>query len=113
MPQHATKLTDADFKALALGSSVPALVECTGADCPPCRLLEPIVDRLAGRYGDALFVGVIDVDVNRKTADAYEIDHIPVLLFVSGGEVVHRTTGFRSEKQLIALIHDKLGVPEP
>ena len=113
MAQGAIQLTDGNFEREALKSPVPVLVEFTGPNCPPCRLLAPIIEQLAASYAGRLRVAMLPIDDNPGTIRRFTILSVPTLLMLKGGKEVHRVTGFRSASQLTDLIRDKLGVEAP
>ncbi|MBS0207981.1 MAG: thioredoxin family protein [Planctomycetes bacterium] len=86
------------FRATVLESKQPVIVKF-GADwCPPCRMLEPELDRLASSGQ----VAVVKIDVGRNHALArhYRVSSIPdVYLFHNGAAVAHRV-GFVDHDQL-------------
>jgi Thioredoxin domain-containing protein len=72
-----------------------AVVDFGAAWCPPCRVLESVIDSLAqGLEGRAL-VGTVDVDAARGVAEKYAISAIPTVVVFRDGVEVERLTGLR------------------
>lgn len=94
----ALELTDANFEELVLKSNKPVLVDFWAAWCGPCRMLAPIIEELGKDYGDKLFIGKVDVDVNQKYAAQYGVRNIPTVLLFKGGEVVEKQVGVAPKK---------------
>ena len=60
----------------------PVVIDCTASWCGPCKLVSPLMDKLAASYDGKAAVMKLDVDENRSTAKTYGIRSIPaVLLF--------------------------------
>ena len=86
-------VTDDNFESEVLQSDRPVLVDFWATWCPPCRMLAPIVEELAGEYDGRAKVCKLDVDAARKTALEYRIQAMPTLLIFRGGEVAEQITG--------------------
>jgi len=70
--------------------------------CGPCKMLEPIVERLA-EDTDAT-VAKVDVDANQRLASAYGVRGVPTLVLFADGEQVEEIVGVQPEDQLRSLI---------
>ena len=90
---NALQLTDATFDAEVV--QYPGLVMVDfGADwCPPCRLIAPVVERLAVDYAGRARVATLDTDANPATTARYAVRSLPTLLFFRDGQVVDRIVG--------------------
>lgn len=96
------EVTDQDFKAEVLNSSVPVLVEFTADWCPPCKMLAPIVHDIARKYEGKLRVGLLDNDVNPQTIRDYGVMGLPTLILFVNGQPVERITGFKPRERIEA-----------
>ncbi len=84
------------------------IVDFTATWCPPCKMLAPVLDRVADKYtGQAKFVKV-DIDENTEVAAKYGVQQIPNLLFFKNGEVVDQNIGFIAEGALSSKVDDVL-----
>lgn len=84
---------DADFPVVAEQSAVPALIDFWAAWCGPCRMVSPVLDKLAQeRAGDVKLVKV-DVDKSPGLARRFDVQAIPTLLVIRNGSVVARQAG--------------------
>ena len=81
-----------EFEQLLNGEK-PLVVDYTATWCGPCRLIAPLIDRLAADYGDRANVVKIDIDQNRDNAKQFGIRSIPAVLIFKGGEVVETLVG--------------------
>jgi len=70
--------------------------------CGPCKMLEPIVERLAAETDAA--VAKVDVDANQRLASAFGVQGVPTLVLFAEGEQAQKIVGVQGEDQLRALI---------
>lgn len=99
--------TDANFEQEVLKSAGPVLVDFWAEWCPPCRMLSPVIDKVAAAYAGKAKVGKIDVDANQKTAIAYGIQSIPAVLVFKDGKLIKTLSG-PNQKLLNETIEDAL-----
>jgi thioredoxin 1 len=94
------RLTDKNFETEVLASDLPVLVEFWGSWCPPCKMMEPILEQLAIDYAGRLMVGKINVDQNPRITNQYVIQGAPTFVVFSLGEARGQRTGAHSKGQL-------------
>jgi len=70
--------------------------------CGPCKMLEPVVERLAEEM--PVTVAKVDVDVNQQLAAAYGVRGVPTLVLFAEGTQVEELVGVQPEDQLRATI---------
>lgn len=83
---------EAEFETLLTSESV-FVVDCTATWCGPCRLVAPLIDRLAEEYGDRAKVFKLDLDDNKEIAKRYNIRSIPAVMFFKQGDVAETLVG--------------------
>lgn len=96
--------TGSDFEENVLQSSLPVMVDFWAAWCGPCKMLAPVVEKIAEQYAGRLVVGKLNVDDNVDIAARYGVMSIPTLIFFRNGEVVDKVVGYRSPRELAAVI---------
>ncbi len=101
--------TDASFQTDVLGSKQPVLVDFWAEWCGPCRMLTPVIDRIAKANEGKLTVGKMNVDENQETPQKYGIQGIPTLLFFKDGDLVNQVVGFQSQENIQKIINEILG----
>jgi thioredoxin 1 len=89
------EVTDQNFEAEILQSDRPAVVDFWAEWCGPCRTISPIIQELAGSYGDRVKIVKMNVDENPNTPGKYGIRAIPTILAFSDGRVVEQLSGAR------------------
>ena len=87
----------AEFERCVLGASQPCLADFYSDRCPPCRMLAPIIEDLAGRYEGRAVVCKVSLDSAPQLARRYSIRGIPSVLFFEGGQEIHRLVGLRRQ----------------
>jgi thioredoxin 1 len=84
--------------------SGPILVDFWAEWCGPCRLMSPILDKVAARYKGRARVGKVDVDENQALAAKFGVMSIPTMFLFKEGQVVEQVVGTTSEENLAKMI---------
>jgi thioredoxin 1 len=82
----------------------PLLVDFWAEWCGPCRLMAPILDKVATRLKGRARVGKVDVDENQALAAKFGIMSIPTMILFKDGQVVEQLVGTTSEENLAKLV---------
>lgn len=88
-----TIISDAEFKSEVLEASQPVLVYFWAAWCGPCRLMAPIIDRIAASYGDRLKVIKMEVDPNPEAVKFCAVEGVPAFRIFKTGELLASSEG--------------------
>lgn len=107
MADKAVVLTDANF-AKEVGEGV-SLVDFGATWCPPCRMQEPIIEKLVGRFAGRAKVGTLNVDDGRETAARFGVQSVPTLIVFKSGDEVQRLVGLQTEVKLAEALEAALG----
>ena len=100
--------TDGNFKTEVLGSGTPVLVDFWAEWCGPCKMLAPVIDRVAAANQGKIIVGKMNVDENQNTPQQYGIQGIPTLLLFKDGEVISQLVGYQSQENIQRALNDAL-----
>jgi thioredoxin 1 len=95
---------DANFESEVLGSDVPVLVDFHATWCGPCKVLAPIVEKLADEMAGKLKVGKLDVDQAPRTAAKYGITSVPTVMVFQGGQRKATHIGLAKREKLVELV---------
>ncbi|MBD3328245.1 thioredoxin [Candidatus Peregrinibacteria bacterium] len=98
--------TDSNFNDEVLQSDMPVLVDFFAPWCGPCKMMGPVIEKLAGEYKGKVKIGKLDVDENPEIAGQHGIQSIPTLIIFKGGEMADKLVGFQSEEQLKAKLDE-------
>ncbi len=101
-------ITDQNFQTEVLSSTLPVLVDFWAEWCGPCRMLAPVIDRIAAGYQGKLVVGKLNVDDNPEIPQQYGIQGIPTLILFKNGAPVNQMVGFQSQETIQEVIDEAL-----
>jgi len=110
MIEEPIHVTDAAFEKTVMQSTVPTIVDFWAPWCGPCRMVAPVLDKLAKEHAGKLLVAKVNTDENPEWAMKFGVQGIPTMLFVAGGKVVHRQVGALPEPMLRDVVTQFLDV---
>jgi thioredoxin 1 len=93
-------ITDENFDEEALKSKIPVIIDFWAEWCGPCKMLSPILDKIAEEYKDKIKICKVNVDSSPQIAVKYSISNIPTLFFIKNGNISDQHVGLLSEKAL-------------
>lgn len=69
------------FENLVLKSDKPVIVDFYSKECPPCQVLDPILEKNAEKYGDLVVWAKVDRQAEPELAATLNVTTTPSLLF--------------------------------
>ena len=105
-------VTDAAFEKVVLQSELPVIVDFWAPWCGPCKMVGPILDKLAKELAGKVLIAKVNTDEDPQWAQKYGIQGIPTMLFISKGKIAHRQVGALPEGMLRNAINQFLEVAQ-
>ncbi|MCI8337003.1 MAG: thioredoxin [Peptococcaceae bacterium] len=101
-------LNKENFNEKVLESDQPVLVDFFATWCGPCKMLAPVLEDVAASYAGQAEIYKVDIDENDALTSAYGIEVVPTLILFHKGEIITRTSGFRSKGDICKMIDQLL-----
>ena len=95
------KLNNENFKAEVKESNKVVLVDFYADWCGPCKMMSPIVDKIAEEIGEQAKVCKLNVDNAQDIAFEYNVMSIPTLIIFKNGEVFDTLVGLQDKTELL------------
>ena len=83
----------AELNRVLLAEDRGVMIDFWGTWCQPCRTIRPHLERLADTHAESWRVVAVHVDNHPELVDRFEVTTTPTLVFIRGGDEVHRITG--------------------
>jgi len=93
-------LNDNNFDSEINKGNTPILVDFWAPWCGPCRMIAPVLDKIADAMAGQAIVAKVNVDEAPGVASRFRVSSIPTLLFFKDGEVREQVVGLQGEADL-------------
>jgi len=102
------KLTEENFDRVVAGPK-PVFVDYWAVWCGPCRIMDPVVDRLAKKYAGKVTFAKVNVDEEMNISSRYQVFSIPTFMIFKNGQPMDAVIGAVGESSLEKLILSAIG----
>lgn len=97
-------ITSKNFEEEVSKSDVPVLLDFWANWCGPCKMVSPIVDKVAEEVGGKAKVGKVNVDEEQELARSFNIMSIPTLIVINNGKLVKQSVGVMSKEEILNML---------
>lgn len=101
-------LSDTDFDDKVTRAARPSVIDFWAPWCDPCRLVEPILQKLADRYDGRVEFWKMNIDEEKSKPAEYAVRSIPTILFFKEGNLANQLIGVPSEQEIERAIENLL-----
>ena len=101
-------LTAQNFETEVIKSDLPVLVDFFAQWCGPCKMMAPLVDKMAEKFEGQVKICKLDVDDAMEIAQKYRVASVPTFIFFKNGEVAGTFVGGMSASDLESKIQQFL-----
>jgi len=101
------RLTEANFDSLG-SSDRPMFVDFWAVWCGPCKVMDPVVEKLAAKYRDRVLFGKVNVDEEMNLSSRYQVFSIPTFMIFRNGQPMDAVIGAVGEASLERLVKNVL-----
>jgi putative thioredoxin len=117
-PANVIEVTEQTFNADVVERSrtTPVIIDLWADWCEPCKQLSPVLEKLAAEADGKWILAKVDVDANPQLAAALQVQSIPMVVAVVGGQLVDGFLGAMPEGQVrqwlgqVMAVAEKIGV---
>lgn len=95
-----TTITVTDFERQVLQAEQPVVVDFWAPWCPPCHVVGPILEELAGEFAERVTVAKLNADDYPEWQVRCGVYGLPTMIVFRGGEEVARVIGAQSKARL-------------
>lgn len=104
------RFTDENFETEVLKSDIPVLVDFYADWCGPCKMMAPVLEKLAEEFQGKVKIGKCDTEENMQLVQQYRISNIPAFIVFQEGKAVEKFIGAMSASDLRDKLEQAIGM---
>ena len=93
-------LNENNFEEEVLKSEKPVLIDFWASWCGPCKMMSPVIDKIAEEMGDTVKVCKINIDEEQNLAVKYNVMSIPTFIVFKDGKEAARSVGVQDKEEI-------------
>ena len=97
-------ISDASFEKEVVNADKPVLVDFWAEWCGPCKMIAPVLERMAEEYAGSLKIAKLDADNNPDAVEEYGVMSLPTMILFKDGQPVERVVGYMPKERLLKKI---------
>jgi thioredoxin 1 len=97
------------FSQEVLESQVPVMVDFYAEWCGPCKMMSPVVDKIAEQMSGKMKVMKLDTDDSPEIANKYQIMGVPTVIIFKAGQPVAKNVGYMNEQNMNQFVKTHVG----
>ncbi|MCK4265259.1 thioredoxin [Candidatus Babeliales bacterium] len=101
-------ITNENFSTEVEQSELPVVIDVFATWCGPCQQMIPIFEELSKELDSKYKFAKLNIDEAREIAIQYNVSSVPTFIFIKGGKVVGKETGYMSREILKGKIEGAL-----
>jgi thioredoxin 1 len=103
-------ITADNYEQEVTKSTKPVMIDVWASWCPPCRMMEPVVEELDKELGDQIVIAKLDADAEPELTQKLGVMSLPTFVMIKDGQVLYGSIGAKPKAALIEELTKHLGV---
>lgn len=96
----ALHITKNNYTIEVENSIIPVLLDFWAEWCPPCKMISPIIDKLADKHAGKVKIVKVNIDEYGDLAQKFNVSSIPTMILLNKGEIVQQKVGALPEASI-------------
>lgn len=113
MSDYIVNIDETNAAALLIEESHkrPVVVDFWADWCEPCKVLMPLLEKIATEYQGAFLLAKVNADEQQMIAQQFGVRSLPTVMVIQGGQPVDGFAGAQPETQVRAMLEKYLPKP--
>ena len=100
--------TKENFEEEVMNSPIPVMIDFYADWCGPCKMMGPVVEKLAEKYEGKVKIGKVNSDNEPELSERFQVMSIPDIVFLKDGKIKDQSIGAVPQKVLESKIEKLL-----